>query len=127
MNTMMKTLAATAALLALFTAPSFALEKSADKDMIDKAFAEIDADENGSIDRAELGVYLHAIVDKQRSDFDAGFVEVDVNTDGKIDKEEAKANTILTSYFDALDTDKDGFLSKAEMDHALAEAAKVKS
>ena len=94
--------------------------------MIDKAFTEIDTDKNGSIDRSELGVYLQAIVDKQRSDFESGFVEVDVNKDGKIDKEEAKTNAILVSYFDALDTDKDGFLSKAEMDHALAEAAKVK-
>ena len=123
---MMKTLAVTAALVALFTAPSFAQDKPADKAMIDKAFTEIDTDKNGSIDRSELGVYLQAIVDKQRSDFESGFVEVDVNKDGKIDKEEAKTNAILVSYFDALDTDKDGFLSKAEMDHALAEAAKVK-
>jgi Ca2+-binding EF-hand superfamily protein len=69
---------------------------------------------------------MQAIVDKQRSDFDTGFVEVDVNKDGKIDREEAKANAILVTYFDALDTDKDGFLSKAEMDAALAEAAKLK-
>lgn len=123
---MKTTITATIALLTLATAPAFAQQKPADKEMIDKAFTAIDTDKSGSIDRAELGVYLQAIVDKQRSDFDAGFVEVDVNKDGRIDKDEAKANTILVTYFDALDIDKDGFLSKAEMDRALAEAAKLK-
>ena len=70
---------------------------------------------------------MQAIVDKQRSEFDAGFVEVDVNKDGKIDREEAKVNTILVTYFDPLDKDMDGFLSKSEMDAAMAEAAKLKN
>ncbi len=124
---MIKTLAAAVAVVALATLPAFAQEKPADKEMIDKAFDGMDSNKDGKIDRAELGVYMQAIVDKQREEFDAGFVEVDVNKDGKIDREEAKANTILVTYFDALDTDKDGFLSKAEMDHALAEAAKLKN
>ena len=123
---MNKMLAATAALVALAALPALAQEKPADKEMIDKAFSGMDSNKDGSIDRTELGVYMQAIVDKQRSDFDAGFVEVDVNKDGKIDREEAKANTILVTYFDPLDTDKDGFLSKAEMDAAMAEAAKLK-
>lgn len=124
---MKKIFAFAAATLAIAALPAFAQEKPADKEMIDKAFEGMDTNKNGTIDRAELGVYMQAIVDKQRADFDAGFVEVDVNKDGKIDKEEAKANSILVTYFDALDTDKDGFLSKAEMDHALAEAAKLKN
>ena len=123
----MKSILAAVALAAFAAFPALAEEKPADKDMIDKAFAGMDTNKNGSIDRAELGVYMQAIVDKQRSDFDAGFVEVDVNRDGKIDREEAKANTILVTYFDPLDTDKDGFLSKAEMDAAMAEAAKLKN
>ena len=121
-----KVLAALAAVVALAALPAFAQEKPADQAMIDKAFSGMDANKDGSINRAELGIYMQAIVDKQQSDFDAGFVEVDVNKDGKIDREEAKANTILVTYFDALDTDKDGSLSKAEMDAALAEAAKLK-
>jgi Ca2+-binding EF-hand superfamily protein len=124
----MKTLLATATALitVIAFAPAQAQENPADKEMIDKAFAAMDTTNDGSIDRAELGVYMQAIIDKQRSDFNAGFVKVDVNKDGKIDREEAKANTILVTYFDALDTDKDGSLSKAEMDAALAEAAKLK-
>lgn len=124
---MKKTFAFAAAVAAIAALPAFAQEKPADKEMIDKAFEGMDTNKNGSIDRTELGVYMQAIVDKQRADFDAGFVEVDVDKDGKIDRQEAKANTILVTYFDALDTDKDGFLSKAEMDHALAEAAKLKN
>ncbi len=124
---MIKTLVAAVAVMAFATLPALAQEKPADKDMIDKAFEGMDTNKDGKIDRAELGVYMQAIVDKQRDEFDAGFVEVDVNKDGKIDKDEAKANTILVTYFDALDTDKDGFLSKAEMDRALAEAAKLKN
>jgi Ca2+-binding EF-hand superfamily protein len=125
----MKTILIAAAVIAaaLFTLPVVAQEKSADKEMIDKAFDGMDTNKDGSIDRAELGVYLQAIVDKQRADFEAGFVEMDVNKDGKIDKEEAKANTVLATYFDPLDTDKDGFLSKAEMDAALEAAAKAKN
>jgi Ca2+-binding EF-hand superfamily protein len=127
MMIMKNMLAAAAALVTLVAFPALAEEKPGDKEMIDKAFAGMDTNADGKIDRAELGVYMQEIVDKQRAEFDAGFVEVDVNKDGKIDREEAKANTILVTYFDALDTDKDGFLSKAEMDHALAEAAKLKN
>jgi Ca2+-binding EF-hand superfamily protein len=127
MTIMKKMLTATAALLAVAAVPAFAQEKPGDKKMIDEAFSGMDTNRDGSIDRAELGVYMQAIVDKQRSDFDAGFIEVDVNKDGKIDREEAKANTILVTYFDPLDTDKDGFLSKAEMDAAMAEAAKLRN
>jgi Ca2+-binding EF-hand superfamily protein len=131
MNDMKTLLATAAALMAVTFAPAIAQEKPVDekpgdKQMIDKAFSGMDTNKDGKIDRPELGVYMQAIVDKQRSDFDTGFVEVDVNKDGKIDREEAKANAILVTYFDALDTDKDGFLSKAEMDAALAEAAKLK-
>ncbi|NLR99929.1 EF-hand domain-containing protein [Rhizobium sp. P38BS-XIX] len=124
---MKKTLAVAATLLAIAFGPALSQEKSDDKETINKAFAGMDTNKDGKIDRAELGVYMQAIIDKQREDFDAGFEEVDVNKDGKIDRQEAKANTILVTYFDALDTDKDGFLSKAEMDHALAEAAKLKN
>ncbi|MGI2034997.1 EF-hand domain-containing protein [Rhizobium panacihumi] len=124
---MNKTFAAALAVMTIAGLPALAQEKPADKEMIDKAFDGMDTNKDGKIDRAELGVYMQAIVDKQREEFDAGFVEVDVNKDGKIDREEAKANTILETYFDPLDTDKDGFLSKAEMDHALAEAAKLKN
>lgn len=124
---MNKTFAAALAVMTIAGLPALAQEKPEDKDMIDKAFDGMDTNKDGKIDRAELGVYMQAIVDKQREEFYAGFVEVDVNKDGKIDREEAKANTILETYFDPLDTDKDGFLSKAEMDHALAEAAKLKN
>lgn len=123
----MKTLLSTAAfLMAVSFAPAHARDKPADTRMIDKAFSGMDTNRDGSIDRVELGAYMQALVDKQRSDFDDGIVEVDVNKDGKIDKQEAKANTILVTSFDALDTDKDGSLSEAEMDGALAEAAKLK-
>ena len=119
----MKTLLSTAAfLMAVSFAPAHARDKPADTRMIDKAFSGMDTNRDGSIDRVELGAYMQALVDKQRSDFDDGIVEVDV----KIDKQEAKANTILVTSFDALDTDKDGSLSEAEMDGALAEAAKLK-
>ena len=122
-----KSILAAATVAAFVSLPALADEKPADKEMIDKAFTGMDTNKDGSIDRAELGVYMQAIVDKQRADFDAGFVEVDVNHDGKIDREEAKANTVLVTYFDPLDTDKDGFLSKAEVDAAMAEAAKLKN
>ncbi|WP_276121495.1 EH domain-containing protein [Pararhizobium qamdonense] len=93
----MKTLLATAAaLMAVTFAPAIAQEKPVDEKPGDKEM----------IDKAFSGM--------------------DTNKDGKIDGEEAKANAILVTYFDALDTDKDGFLSKAEMDAALAEAAKLK-
>jgi Ca2+-binding EF-hand superfamily protein len=126
MKTMMKRLATAGAMAALIALPAIA-QQPADKEMIDKAFEGMDTSKDGKIDRAELGVYMQSIVDKQREEFDAGFVEVDVNSDGRIDKEEAKANAILVTYFDPLDIDKDGFLSKAEMDKALAEAAKLKN
>lgn len=121
-------LAAAIVMGALYALPVIAQqEKPGDKQMIDKAFDGMDTNKDGSIDRAELGAYLQAIVDKQRSDFEAAFVEMDASKDGKIDKEEAKVNSIIATYFDPLDADKDGFLSKAEMDAAMEAAAKMKN
>ncbi|PRD55565.1 EF-hand domain-containing protein [Phyllobacterium myrsinacearum] len=124
----MKTILAAVVVLTAFTTfPALAQEKPADKEKVDKTFDRIDTNKDGSIDRAELSVYLLAVVDKQRSDFESGFLEMDVNKDGKIDKEEAKANAVLLSYFDPLDSDKDGFLSKAELDAAMDAAAKIQN
>lgn len=58
---------------------------------------------------AALGVSVSAMA--------ATFAEADVNGDGKLSLEEAQKAGLsdLASKFKALDLDKDGFLSKAEL------------
>ena len=54
---------------------------------------------------------------------------IDKNADGKISRDEAAAYPRLAKRFDAVDTDRDGFVTPQEMKaaHAKANAAKLKA
>ena len=55
--------------------------------------------------------------------------EMDKNNDGKISRDEAAAYSRFAKRFDAIDADKDGFVTSDEMKaaHARATAAKLKA
>lgn len=89
---------------------------------IDQAFAAMDANRDGRIDKAEYASFRQARHSKQAQTIDAAMTELDTDKDGKIGKSEAAISPPLVQYFDALDADKDGFLSRAEMQKALAAA-----
>ena len=58
--------------------------------------------------------------DRPRDAADAGFSQMDANKNGKIEKEELPER--LRSFFPAIDTDKDGSLSRDELAAAMAKA-----
>ncbi|HEY4373908.1 MAG TPA: EF-hand domain-containing protein [Burkholderiales bacterium] len=62
--------------------------------------------------------------EKMRERFDARFTKADANGDGKLSKDEAKAMPRVAKNFDAIDTDHDGFVTKAEIGAAMAQARK---
>lgn len=72
------------------------------------SFDRLDANKDGQLTRDELRAGRPQAGDAHRARLDA-------NKDGMISREEARPTQRLSQNFDALDTDKDGQLSAAEM------------
>jgi len=70
----------------------------------------LDKDGNGKIAADELKAGREELVNKR---VDAVFKALDTNKDGKISKEEARGQ--VRRHFDELDTNKDGFVSRDEL------------
>lgn len=83
-------------------------------------FDRFDADNNGSLSRAELAKALAGVVDGEQ--LAAIYDLLDVNGDGLVDKLEAVRLSLYTSLRDvvsAVDTSKDGQLSREELTKVL--------
>ena len=93
------TLAAGAAVLAMGATALFA----APGDMGSRMGAELDADANGSVTRAEA-----------QTAADAGWTRLDANKDGKLDPADRTARH--AARFDRIDADNNGAISRAEFD-----------
>jgi Ca2+-binding EF-hand superfamily protein len=104
------------------TGPALAQTTTGMKADLDRSFAAMDANKDGKIDRAEYDRYIAAKIDRQNSAFDAGFKALDKNGDGQLSRDEAAASPPIASSFDALDSDRNGSLSLAEMRAALAKS-----
>jgi hypothetical protein len=85
-------------------------------------FNELDANKDGllSIDEALAGQPMHDVVFTRNIDDD--FVAADGNSDGKLSRAEAnEAMPIVSDFFGEMDTDADGFVTRAEIhEHAMA-------
>ncbi|KVK94143.1 EF-hand domain-containing protein [Burkholderia cepacia] len=87
---------------------------------IDNSFKMIDANHNGVIDRNEWNAFLAQYLDKQRKAFDASFEAADTNRDGKLSRAEVQAvNPPLAKYFDQIDVDHRGYLTKEDIRAAV--------
>lgn len=89
---------------------------------VDAAFTAMDANKDGRVDKAEFTRATQAKQTRQTEALDTAFRTLDKDGDGKLNKTEAAANPIIANVFDALDADRDGGLSHAEMRSALAQA-----
>jgi len=63
---------------------------------------------------------------KRAKHVDDVLARLDTNKDGKISKDEASKGPRLSKHFDEVDTDHDGFVTKAELTAAMAHHAKAK-
>lgn len=119
-RTKVKICLGTAVSLAAFGA---AAQNIADPAYAEVTFAEMDANGDGSVSKAEFSRFLDGRVSKQRAEFEAAFKATDANGDGFIDKKEAQINAALYASFDAVDANKDGKVSREELTTALAKLA----
>jgi Ca2+-binding EF-hand superfamily protein len=118
----MKTRITTVALGLALAAVTATHAKDVEKAEVEKSFATMDANKDGSIDKAEFEVFVQGYIAKQKADFDKEFAELDVNGDGRIAPDEAAANAGLEAYFDQVDENSDGFVTKEEIASAMAAA-----
>ncbi len=101
-------------------APAANDQGTAEKAYIAQSFDKIDANHDGTIDKAEWQAFMTRYIAKQKSDFDASFAAADANHDGKLSRNEAKAaNPLLYKYFDDIDTNGDGFITADELRAAM--------
>lgn len=91
-------------------------------EVIEKGFAAMDLDGDGTITKKEFSEYMTGYLAQQRREFDAFFEDLDANKDGKISKEEAAGNSALEVYFDQIDEDGDGFITKDDVRAAMKAA-----
>lgn len=116
----MKILIATVALLA---APAMAhAQDAATQQYIDGAFAAMDGNKDGKVDRAEFATFMKARLARQAQAFDEAFASLDTNGNGSIDKAEAAKNATLLENFATIDADGNGALSKDELRSAMVAA-----
>lgn len=66
-----------------------------------------------------IAVALFVATPAVAQDTAAVFAALDTNSDSRISAEEAQRNTFVTSMFSQVDTNTDGFLTKAEFDVAF--------
>ncbi|HEX7402899.1 MAG TPA: EF-hand domain-containing protein [Usitatibacter sp.] len=83
-------------------------------------FDEIDANHDGQITADELRAF-HQMHGAKRSG--AMFKKLDTDGDGRISRAEAQAAPRLAANFDAIDANKDGFITMEEMAAAHAKRA----
>lgn len=91
-----------------------------------KHFDEIDADHNGQITPDELRAFhekRRAAGGKERGGRAQNWKKLDTDGDGRISREEAKAAPRLSEHFDAIDANKDGYITAEEMQAAHAKRA----
>ncbi len=75
------------------------------------AFDQIDTDKDGKLSRAELPRH-HGKRGQGPRDF--ALAKLDADKDGRISRDEAKAEPKFAERFDAMDTNKDGFVDRVD-------------
>lgn len=120
----MKSTTFLAALAAVLT-PAVAMAAPADeaiKTYVDTAFAAMDVNGDGKVERSEFDTFMRARLARQAQVFNAAFAELDKNGNQGIDKKEAAANPTLLSHFEKIDANGNGTLDIEELRAAAAAA-----
>jgi Ca2+-binding EF-hand superfamily protein len=83
-------------------------------------FDEIDANHDGQITADELRAFHEKMRGEKGKHLGAMFKKLDTDGDGRISRAEAQAAPRLAERFDAIDANKDGFITMDEMKAAHA-------
>lgn len=98
-------------------------QSAQERAQMDRIFAQVDVDRDGTISRGEFDTFMRQRFEAQRAEFEAAFTAADENGDGVIDRKEAAINAVLLEKFDSVDRDGDGKISRDELRAALAALA----
>jgi len=95
------------------------------KAFVDDAFAKVDINHDGHIDRAEWSTFIQTFIKNQNVELEKQFAAADINHDGKLTKSEStQANPVLGQNFEKIDVNKDGFLTLEEIRASISKMQK---
>lgn len=89
-------------------------------------FEEMDANKDGKVTREEMEPRVDKVMKNGLKHLDDRFDAADINHDGGLDRKEAQAMPVMLAYFDEIDTDKDGKVTRAEYLAAMPLLHRVK-
>jgi Ca2+-binding EF-hand superfamily protein len=92
-----------------------------------KRFKEMDADKDGKVTREEMDVRVNQVMRNGLKHLDDRFASADTNRDGGLDYDEAQAMPVMQVYFEQVDTDKDGKVTREEYIAAMPLLHRVKN
>ncbi|TXT24355.1 MAG: signal transduction protein with EFhand domain [Gallionellaceae bacterium] len=92
-----------------------------------KRFKEMDADKDGKVTREEMDVRVNQVMKNGLKHLDDRFASADTNRDGGLDYNEAQAMPVMQVYFEQVDTDKDGKVTREEYIAAMPLLHRVKN
>lgn len=90
-------------------------------------FKEMDADKDGKVTREEMDVRVNRVMKNGLKHLDDRFASADTNRDGGLDYNEAQAMPVMQVYFEQVDTDKDGKVTREEYIAAMPLLHRVKN
>ncbi len=92
-----------------------------------KRFKELDADNDGKIAREELDVRVNRTMRNGLRHFEERFSSADLNHDDVLDRVEAQAMPVMEVFFDKVDTNHDGKVTREEYFAAMPMLHKAKN
>lgn len=81
----------------------------------DQRFRQMDANQDGKIDQQEMQAGMPRMQGMGKMGSGTGFMRADKNSDGALDRTEAEQLPRIHQNFDAIDADKDGTVTRAEV------------
>jgi len=77
-------------------------------------FKEMDANKDGKVTREEMNASASKVIRNGLTHLEERFAAADTDHDGGLDRKEAEAMPVMLAYFDEIDTDKNGKITREE-------------
>jgi Ca2+-binding EF-hand superfamily protein len=92
-----------------------------------RRFQEMDANNDGKVTREEMDVRVNQAMRNGLRHFEERFSSADLNRDGVLDRVEAQAMPVMEVFFDQVDANKDGKVTREEYFAAMPMLHKAKN